>query len=179
MTPAQLRQLEAALAPHWRRMRMRPRLETGPQPHAYVIQALVPHMKMSDLAVSVGARGETLTLKGFRGPTPEELQQLAVLAARQHGGRMTLEGILIAGAERYGSFAETLRLPRDADVEGLEASYEKGVLRVIVPRLQLPPLQPVPVVGGGFPFGAGGGGLPHGGGGGRPAGFWGDQDLWW
>lgn len=102
----------------------------------------------------------------------------------------------MAGSERFGSFQETLRLPRDADVEGMEAAYEKGgVLRVVIPRVQLPQPQrtaamPVAPSMGGFGFGGGGGGypfMPGGGGGGmgggrggmRPAGFWGDQDLWW
>jgi hypothetical protein len=42
---------------------------------------------------------------------------------------------------RFGSFIENLRLPRDADLDSLEATYEGGVLRIIVPkeRVRRPP----------------------------------------
>lgn len=76
---------------------------------------------------------------------------------------------------RFGSFVETRRLPQDADVEGLQATYEGGVLRVTVPRLYTPPApvrRPQP-----HPFGAPMGGYPYGNRGG--AGFWGDPDVWW
>ncbi len=93
--------------------------------------------------------------------------------------------MLLAGAGRFGSFVETLHLPADADVEGLEASYERGVVRVVVPRrrcrLQQPQHQRPSPHYHHQAMGGGGLGFPYGGWGGRPApaGFWGDQDLWW
>lgn len=78
---------------------------------------------------------------------------------------------------------ESRRLPQDADLEGLSATYEGGVLRVTIPRLQLAPAPRYyqqhhvpPAMGprrqqqqqmrrGGFPMG-------------QP-GFWGDPDVWW
>jgi HSP20 family protein len=34
----------------------------------------------------------------------------------------------------FGTFARTLRLPRTVDAEGIEASFDKGVLTVSVPK---------------------------------------------
>jgi HSP20 family protein len=37
---------------------------------------------------------------------------------------------------RYGSFGRTLTLPQTADVEGIEASFDKGVLTIEVPKAE-------------------------------------------
>ena len=37
----------------------------------------------------------------------------------------------------YGSFARSLRLPRTADGEKIEASFDKGVLTVVVPKAEI------------------------------------------
>ena len=37
----------------------------------------------------------------------------------------------------YGSFARSLRLPRTADGEKIEASFDKGVLTVTVPKAEI------------------------------------------
>jgi HSP20 family protein len=37
----------------------------------------------------------------------------------------------------YGSFARSLRLPRTADGERIEASFDKGVLTVTVPKAEI------------------------------------------
>jgi HSP20 family protein len=36
----------------------------------------------------------------------------------------------------YGSFARSIRLPRTADVEKIDASFDKGVLRITVPKAE-------------------------------------------
>ena len=145
--PPSLPQLTSLLAPHWRKMKLRPRFESTATPHHYLLAASLPNMKLSDLSVTVGARGETLTIKGFRGPTQDEVGGLLRMArmAREggrEGGGVRVEDLLAAGAERFGSFVETVRLPEDAKEEGVEATYEKGVLRVSIPRVPPPPPPP-------------------------------------
>jgi len=186
-------------------MKMRAVFESTATPHAYFLAASLPNMRLSDLSVTVGPGGQTLTIKGFRGPTQDEvggLLRMALMAGGEgRGGGVRLEDLLAAGAERFGSFVETVRLPEDAREEGVEATYEKGVLRVVIPRVAppppplppshrrrlVPPSHPVylpqrpmyypPPMGGGGGYRYGGPG--RGRGGLTPGGFWGDQDVWW
>ncbi len=37
---------------------------------------------------------------------------------------------------RFGKFSRTFNLPDDADIEQVDASYEDGVLEVVVPKLE-------------------------------------------
>lgn len=194
-TPS-LAHLVSLLAPHWRQMKMRPRFESGSTPQVYVLAARLPNMKLANLSVTLGARGESLIVKGFRGPTQEEVGSLVEAVGRsgRGGGRegVRLEDLLAAGAERFGSFVETVRVPEDADAEGVEATYEKGTLRIIIPRRPVlppsfpprptPPVHPVYAPPQPALFHPSMGGYYHGGGGRRgmaPGGFWGDQDVWW
>lgn len=43
--------------------------------------------------------------------------------------------LLRLGAGRYGSFAQAFNLPRAIDTTNISASYEGGVLRVVLPKL--------------------------------------------
>jgi hypothetical protein len=107
-----------------------------------------------------------------RGEEEDDVCEVCVLSGKEReADGLCLQCVCV----RFGSFVETRRLPQDADVEGLQATYEGGVLRVTVPRLYTPPApvrRPQP-----HPFGAPMGGYPYGNRGG--AGFWGDPDVWW
>ena len=39
---------------------------------------------------------------------------------------------------RYGSFSRSLTLPQTADAEHVDASFDKGVLRIEVPKIEAP-----------------------------------------
>jgi HSP20 family protein len=63
-------------------------------------------------------------------------------------GVLTISGKREVGTERsdetyhriersYGSFARSIRLPRTADGERIEASFDKGVLTVTVPKAEV------------------------------------------
>ncbi len=63
-------------------------------------------------------------------------------------GVLTISGKREVGTERsdetyhriersYGSFARSIRLPRTADGEKIEASFDKGVLTVTVPKAEV------------------------------------------
>lgn len=55
------------------------------------------------------------------------------------GGGSGRPGPLLAGSGRYGSFVERFALPDDADVEGIQAEYERGVLhRPVLPCVCAP-----------------------------------------
>lgn len=47
--------------------------------------------------------------------------------------------VLRASLGRFGRFSETYQLPSSVNVEKIDASYEKGVLKVILPKYQVRP----------------------------------------
>jgi len=82
-----------------------------------VITAEIPGMNVDDLDIKVV--GETLTISGSRlGPADDE----NIRYHRQERG--------------YGSFTRTIQLPFPIDVDKVEANYEKGVLKIWLPRAE-------------------------------------------
>jgi HSP20 family protein len=82
-----------------------------------VITAEIPGMNVDDLDIKVV--GETLTISGSRqAPVDDE----NIRYHRQERG--------------YGSFTRTIQLPFAIEVDKAEANYEKGVLKVWLPRAE-------------------------------------------
>ena len=82
-----------------------------------VITAEIPGMNVDDLDIKVV--GETLTISGSRqAPVDDE----NVRYHRQERG--------------YGSFTRTIQLPFPIEVDKVEANYEKGVLKIWLPRAE-------------------------------------------
>ncbi len=80
-----------------------------------VIEAKLPNFNPEDIDISV--EGETITIAGER--TPEELE-----AGKQYLRR----------ERRYGKFSRTFQLPFAIAADAVEADYEKGILRITLPR---------------------------------------------
>jgi len=77
----------------------------------YVVRAEVPGLPAESLAVE--AKGDTLTISGKRDERPDE--------GSPHR------------RERWsGEFSRSVRLPEDADLERVQATYENGVLSISV-----------------------------------------------
>ncbi len=82
-----------------------------------VITAEIPGMDVEALDIKVV--GETLTISGSRTRPAEE------------------EGVHYHRQERgYGSFSRTIQVPFPIEVDKVEASYEKGILKVWLPRAE-------------------------------------------
>lgn len=82
-----------------------------------ILTAELPGIDPSKLDISVV--GDSLTLNGVR-----ELETLK-------------EGESYHRQERtYGRFARTLQLPFQVDAAKVEAKYEKGVLQIVLPRIE-------------------------------------------
>ncbi len=80
-----------------------------------VVTSEIPGIKAEDVEISVS--GDTLTMKGTR--KAEDLAQGATWHRRERG---------------EGSFYRRVRLPFSVDSQKVEAAYEKGVLRITLPR---------------------------------------------
>jgi len=80
-----------------------------------VISAELPGLDEKDFEVTVA--GDLLTLKGEKKSRQEERKGDSTYTER-----------------RYGSFSRSVRLPFEVKDEAVEASYDKGVLTVRVPK---------------------------------------------
>jgi len=82
-----------------------------------IVAAELPGVSPEDIDISV--LNDTLTLKGCR--QPHELAEGETTHRRERG---------------CGTFIRTLQLPFQVAAEGIEASFEKGVLHVALPRAE-------------------------------------------
>ena len=82
-----------------------------------VVTAEIPGMNIDDLDIKVV--GESLTISGVR-PTMEDDEGVKYL--RQERGS--------------GNFSRTIQLPFPIDINKVEANYEKGVLKIWLPRAE-------------------------------------------
>jgi HSP20 family protein len=80
-----------------------------------VVTAEIPGMNIVDLDINV--LGETLTISGAR-PEPEKDEKIKY--HRQERG--------------YGNFTRSIQLPFPVEVDKVEATYEKGILKIWLPR---------------------------------------------
>jgi HSP20 family protein len=82
-----------------------------------IVTAELPGIDTEELDISV--RENVLTITGNRSAT--ELQEGAVYHRRERS---------------HGKFQRILELPFIVDTAGVEANYEKGVLRILLPRAE-------------------------------------------
>ncbi|MCD6415433.1 MAG: Hsp20/alpha crystallin family protein [Planctomycetes bacterium] len=80
-----------------------------------VVTAEIPGMDKDDLDITV--TGDVLTIRGSREP-----------------GDLADEERYVRQERGHGSFVRTLSLPFGADVEAVRATYNRGVLRIELPR---------------------------------------------
>jgi HSP20 family protein len=95
-----------------------PALDVRETQDAFEVTVDLPGMEASD--VSVGFEDGVLTVSGKRELSSEE------------------DGDTYHRIERsYGSFARSIRLPHTTDAERIDATFEKGVLTVSVPKAEV------------------------------------------
>lgn len=92
-----------------------PRLAVSETETAVEVEAELPGMDEKD--VEVALRDDVLTIKGEKKQEREEKKKDYHLMERS-----------------YGSFARSVRLPFDADPGSVKAAFEKGVLKVTIPK---------------------------------------------
>lgn len=82
-----------------------------------LIKAEVPGIETKDLDITL--KGKTLTLKGQKEGTVEE------------------KGKTYHRVERFqGSFSRSIELPAEVSDEDVKASYDKGVLTIVLPKVK-------------------------------------------
>ncbi len=95
-----------------------PAVDIAETENEIVLAADVPGVKMDDIDIKV--ENGTLTISGKR-----EFQK-----QEEKGGYHRIE-------RSYGSFQRVFTLPDSVDTEKVEASYEDGVLKVVLPKKEV------------------------------------------
>jgi len=124
-------------------MKFEPEFKVNNLPDKYVLSAAIPNMNEDDIKITLGK--DTITISGYREPTQVELQQmrrqLAAERRRDINGKYfppnedESKHLLRLGAGRFGQFSETYQMDSDTvDVNSIQASYQRGVLQVVLPK---------------------------------------------
>lgn len=92
-----------------------PSVDIHENPDNYQIEADLPGMKKED--INIDLQGNVLTLSGER---KHEAESSA-------GDDVRVE-------RRYGKFIRSFTLPQNVDPENIKASYNDGVLRLLLPK---------------------------------------------
>jgi HSP20 family protein len=114
--------------PAWRRSEPIGRLavDIAEDNGAYIVKASVPGIKPDDLDVSI--TDNILTIKG-------EVKEEKDISEEKYQLR----------ERRYGAFARSITLPTAVQVEGIEATYEDGVLTLNVPKTEEAQAKRIPI----------------------------------
>ena len=94
-----------------------PALDISERKDAYVVTVEVPGVNADDLDITL--EDGLLTIQGERQFTQESTEQQFHRVER-----------------RYGSFRRSITLPSQVQAEAIEASFENGVLEVVVPKAE-------------------------------------------
>lgn len=97
-----------------------PALDVIERADAYLIMAELPGIDPA--AVEISFENNTLTLRGTKRPslTPHENEEIRVYSAERMNG----------------SFERAVRLPEYVEGDKIEATYDRGVLTITVPKAQ-------------------------------------------
>ena len=98
---------------------LKPTLDIGATENAYTISVEIPGVDEKDVRLELS--GDALSIRGEKRQEKEEKEKNFYRVERS-----------------YGSFQRTLSLPEDADRDGIQAAFKKGVLTITVPRRALP-----------------------------------------
>lgn len=97
--------------------RWAPPLDISERKDAYVVTAEVPGVKPEEIDVTL--EDGALTIAGKRDQTEESSDEQLHRVER-----------------RYGAFRRSITLPRQVKTDAIEASYDNGVLTVVVPKAE-------------------------------------------
>lgn len=98
---------------------LKPTLDLGATEKEYIITVEIPGVDEKNVKLEIA--NDTLTIRGEKKQEKEEKEKNYYRMERS-----------------YGSFQRVLSLPEDADQDGVEASFSKGILTVTLPRKALP-----------------------------------------
>lgn len=110
------------------------------RPSSFLISAYVPGVDENTLSIALSDDGDMLTCSGVRLPSPQEMQVLrSHPAVVRYPPHLREDAALRLAAGRFGRFEEKWRMDRrTVDAEKVTASYNSGVIEIVVPKKHLP-----------------------------------------
>jgi len=127
----------------WRELKLDVNFQTSEKSKFYMIIGNIPGMVEKDIKIKVD--GNKLIVSGFRGPNQQEIELMHRNLRKVYGIPKTKEAQLMAllkmGYGRFGTFIKTFHLPKDANPDKVQASYNHGVLKVIIHKIYDEPSQ--------------------------------------
>lgn len=143
---------ESRLKDKWQQLKLEPNFQVNEGKDAYVIQGYIPGMNEEDIKLKFSRDRHSLTVEGVRVPSPTEEDLLRQQLRRQIKqdpflrtkiNQLSQEDedmlALRSGLGRFGRFSETYQLPSSINVDAIEAVYDKGILKVVLPKFQVRP----------------------------------------
>jgi len=94
-----------------------PSVDVSETKDSFIVKAELPGLGAKDVDVSIS--GDILTIKGEKKRQEEEKDEHHYRAERY-----------------YGSFQRTFRLPASVQGDKIEATFDKGVLKVTLPKVE-------------------------------------------
>jgi HSP20 family protein len=108
-----------SMSPLWRRMEMQdkfiPGIDVSETDKEILISADLPGMDEKDIHLSI--EGDVLTLSG------NKIKDTTTKNAQLHNIERS-----------YGSFSRSISLPVKVEIDKIDASFNKGVLKIIIPK---------------------------------------------
>ncbi|MBW1925609.1 MAG: Hsp20/alpha crystallin family protein [Deltaproteobacteria bacterium] len=92
-----------------------PALDVSETKDSLIVKAEIPGMEPKDIDISIS--GDLLTIKGEKKQKTEEKKE-------------SFHRI----ETRYGAFSRTIRVPVAVNSDKIDASYDKGVLKIVLPK---------------------------------------------
>ncbi|KAG2500603.1 hypothetical protein HYH03_001371 [Edaphochlamys debaryana] len=134
MAPALARRSEAALGLPAGGLRRAVALEWEEDDQGYTLSAEVPGFDKSEIKITLSEDG-TLTMTGAHSEGTEPETKPAEAAKAEGQAKAKAPAVR---RRSYASFVRSVLLPPDADREGIQASSDKGVLTLRIPKLPAP-----------------------------------------
>lgn len=103
------------LAPSLGAVWLKPSLDLSSTEKEYTVTVELPGVEQEDVTLQL--EGDTLVIRGEKKHEEKESKKDFYRVERS-----------------YGSFQRTLSLPQDADQDGIQAKFDKGVLTLTIPR---------------------------------------------
>jgi len=120
----------------WRSLRFQPVFDVQDTANAIILSAYLPGINKNELALELGK--DSFTIEGYKEPTSQEESLLREDVLHSHPGAQNIDELIsMAGSGKYGTFSETYSLPQNADKDKLRASYEGGILQIIIPKREV------------------------------------------
>jgi HSP20 family protein len=94
-----------------------PRVDVSETKDSFIVKAELPGLEAKDVNVSIS--GDVLTIRGEKKREEEEKDEHHYYAERY-----------------YGSFERSLRLSTSVQADKVEATFEKGILKITLPKVE-------------------------------------------